>query len=110
MDNKLSDQQKQQKFADEVGKKAHRKMKARSDSHSEVWFGLGMMGLIGWSISVPTLIGIALGMWLDKIDDGPHSWTMALLVAGLCIGCFVAWHWVTKERQSIHQEDNNDDN
>jgi predicted F0F1-ATPase subunit len=31
-----------------------------------VWFGLGMMGLIGWSVAVPTLLGAALGLWLDS--------------------------------------------
>lgn len=110
MGNKLTYQQKQQKLAEEVAKKAHRKMKARSDNHHEVWFGLGMMGLIGWSVAVPTLIGIAIGIWLDKVIQDTHSWTLALLVAGLCIGCFLAWHWVIKEDKSIHQEDDNDDN
>jgi ATP synthase protein I len=44
---------------------------------------LGMMGLIGWSVAVPTLLGAALGIWLDKHHPGKHSWTLALLVAGL---------------------------
>ena len=42
-----------------------------------------MMGLIGWSVVVPTLLGAALGIWLDKHHPGKHSWTLALLVAGL---------------------------
>jgi ATP synthase protein I len=109
MDKKPSEEQKQQQLANIVGSKAKRKMRARREDRTEVWFGLGMMGLIGWSVSLPTLIGVALGMWLDTLDSGPHSWTLALLVAGLCIGCFIAWHWVIKEGQSIHQEDNDDD-
>ena len=48
-----------------------------------IWFGLGMMGLIGWSVVVPTLLGAALGIWLDKHYPGTHSWTLALLVVGL---------------------------
>jgi len=24
-----------------------------------------MMGLIGWSVAIPTLLGAALGLWLD---------------------------------------------
>lgn len=107
MGNKPTD--KQQQLADVVGNKARRKAKAHQKDHVEVWFGLGMMGLIGWSVSVPTLIGIAAGMWLDKYHSGPHSWTLALLTAGLFVGCFVAWHWVIKEAKSIHQEDSNDE-
>jgi predicted F0F1-ATPase subunit len=41
-----------------------------------------MMGLIGWSVVVPTLLGAALGSgWTTH--PGTHSWTLALLVAGL---------------------------
>jgi predicted F0F1-ATPase subunit len=64
-----------------------------------VWFGLGMMGLVGWSVVVPTLLGAAFGIWLDKHHPGKLSWTLALLVAGLAIGCLNAWHWVEQGRQ-----------
>ena len=37
-------------FAEQVGAKAARKLKARRNSTQGVWFGLGMMGLIGWSV------------------------------------------------------------
>ena len=70
-----------------------------------VWSGLGMMGLIGWSVTVPTLLGVALGIWLDRRHTGAHSWTMALLVAGLILGCWNAWHWINKESADIHQHD-----
>ena len=69
-------------FAEQVGAKAARKLKARRNATPGVWFGLGMMGLIGWSVVVPTLLGAALGLWLDKHYPGSHSWTLALLVAG----------------------------
>ena len=74
-------------FGREVGVKAARKLKARRNSSPGVWFGLGMMGLIGWSVVVPTLLGAALGMWLDNRHPGSHSWTLSLLVIGLVIGC-----------------------
>ena len=70
-------------FTAQVGAKAARKLKARRNPTPGVWFGLGMMGLIGWSVVVPTLLGAALGLWLDNHYAGRHSWTLALLVAGL---------------------------
>jgi ATP synthase protein I len=95
-------------FAGQVGLKAARKLKARN-SPQGVWFGLGMMGLVGWSVAVPTLAGAALGIWLDKHHPGKHSWTLALLMAGLVLGCFNAWHWVAKEEKAIRdQEDTNE--
>jgi ATP synthase protein I len=91
-------------FADQIGVKAARKLKARRNATPGVWFGLGMMGLIGWSVVVPTLLGAALGLWLDEAYPGPRSWTLALLVAGLMLGCFNAWHWVSKEDRAMREE------
>jgi ATP synthase protein I len=91
-------------FSRQVGDKAARKLRARRNSQQGVWFGLGMMGLIGWSVTVPTLLGAALGIWLDAHYPGKHGWTLSLLVAGLAIGCFNAWHWVAKEDKEMRDE------
>jgi len=96
-------------LAGQVGAKAARKLKARRDAAPGVWFGLGMMGLVGWSVAVPTLLGAALGMWLDRSHPGLHSWTLALLVAGLAVGCLNAWHWVSREDKAIREEREDDD-
>lgn len=96
-------------FANKVGAKAERKLKARRNATQGVWFGLGMMGLIGWSVAVPTLIGAALGRWLDKYYPAEHPWTLALLVAGLTLGCFNAWYWVDKEDKAMRNDRGNHD-
>jgi ATP synthase protein I len=96
-------------FAGQVGAKAARKLKARRNSTQGVWFGLGMMGLIGWSVAIPTLLGAALGLWLDRRFPGGRSWTLALLVAGLTIGCLNAWFWVSKEDKAMRDEPEDDD-
>jgi ATP synthase protein I len=97
-------------LGEEVGAKAARKLKAGRHATPGVWFGLGMMGLIGWSVVVPTLLGAALGLWLDRRYPGGRSWTLALLVAGLAVGCWNAWHWVAKEDEEMRktQEDGNE--
>lgn len=91
-------------LANKVGTEASRKLKARRDPTPAVWFGLGMMGLIGWSVVVPTLAGAGIGIWLDKHYAAGHSWTLALLMAGLTLGCVNAWFWVDKENKAIHEE------
>ncbi len=68
-----------------------------------------MMGLVGWSVAVPTLLGAALGLWLDQHYPGAHAWTLALLVAGLCLGCANAWHWVAQEDKRMHEEPQDND-
>lgn len=111
MNDGLSDKTSRQGegFAGEIGAKAARKLRARRNATPGVWFGLGMMGLVGWSVVVPTLLGAALGIWLDKRYPGGHSWTLALLVCGLTIGCFNAWHWVAKEEEAMRDEGENGD-
>lgn len=96
-------------FSGRVQRKAERKLKAKRNSTPGVWFGLGMMGLIGWSVAVPTLIGAAVGLWLDKHHAGEHHWTLALLFAGLTLGCINAWHWVDKENQAMREDDTKND-
>ena len=96
-------------LSQEVGAKAARKLKARRNSAQGVWFGLGMMGLIGWSVVIPTLLGAAIGLWLDANYPGKHPWTLALLVAGLALGCLNAWLWVAKENSAMHDEQEDGD-
>lgn len=91
-------------FARQIGAKETRKLKAQGRAVRTVWFGLGMMGLVGWSVAVPTLLGAALGLWLDKHYPGGRSWTLALLIGGLTLGCLNAWHWVAREDQAIRKE------
>lgn len=96
-------------LVEQVGSRAARKLKAQRNVTRGVWFGLGMMGLVGWSVAIPTLLGAALGVWLDRRYPGGRSWALALLMAGLVIGCFNAWHWVIKEDQAMQDEQEDED-
>lgn len=81
----------------QIGRKEVRRMKAKQDQHHRVWFGLGMFGLVGWSVAIPTLVGAAIGIWLDARLDSHRSWTLMLLLLGLFGGCFNAWRWLRDE-------------
>ena len=83
--------------AEEIGRKASRKIRARGERDRGVWFGLGMFGLVGWSVAVPTIIGIAIGAWLDTRFPGGPSWTLTFLFVGIVLGCLNAWFWVKRE-------------
>jgi len=82
---------------EEIGTKEERKIKARREKDRGVWFGLGMFGLVGWSVAIPTLIGIVAGLWIDKTWPGRYSWTLMGLVLGVIVGCINAWYWLKKE-------------
>lgn len=103
------DEERNKAFGAEVASQTARKLKAQAKGRERVWFGFGMFGLIGWSVAIPTLGGVLLGIWLDGRYPSTHSWTLALLIAGLCIGCFNAAQWVAKEGKEMLEEENKDE-
>lgn len=58
---------------------------------------LAMIGVLGWTIVTPTLIGIFAGRWLDREFGSGIFWTLGLLVAGLALGCTLAWKRIHHE-------------
>jgi ATP synthase protein I len=88
-------------FSRQVGAKAARKLGAQRGGQKGIWSGLGLSGLIGWSVAVPTVCGAMLGIWWDRRHPGAHSWTLMLLAAGLFVGCANAWHWISQEEKSM---------
>ena len=91
-------------FSRQAGAQAARKLKARRGANKSVWFGLGLSGVIGWSVMVPALIGAALGIWVDAHYPSTLSWTLMLLLLGLVIGCFTAWLWVKSEYKEMQED------
>jgi ATP synthase protein I len=96
-------------FSRQVGLKVKRKLDAQRRVNKTIWFGFGWFGLIGWSVAVPTLLGIFAGLWLDRRYPGPHSWTLMLLIGGLMLGCWNAWRWVSDEEAQIHEKQDKKD-
>lgn len=87
----------EEQLAARVQRDAERRLKAREARHRTAWFGLGMFGLVGWSVAIPTLGGIALGLWLDARWPGRPSWTLTFMLIGVGLGCLNAWYWVRQE-------------
>ncbi len=98
------DKKDENSFSRQVGEKAQRKLKALHNDKRSVWFGIGMFGMVGWSVAVPTLLGAALGMGMDKKYPESFSWTLSFLILGLFAGCLIAWHWITKEHNEMNQD------
>lgn len=91
-------------FPGDVGVRERRKLRARKKKTNEVWFGLGMFGLVGWSVAVPTFLSTILGLWIDLKWPSPYSWTLMLLIIGVLLGCGNAWYWVNREMKRIERE------
>jgi ATP synthase protein I len=95
-------------ISEQVGAKERRRLRAKRGRERSVFFGLGAFGMIGWSVAVPALLGVALGVWLDARFPGRLSWTLMLLLGGLMAGCLNAWYWVSKEQREIEAEEAQD--
>jgi ATP synthase protein I len=80
-----------------IARKAKRMEEARRRRRENPWYGLGMFGLVGWSVAVPVVAGIALGRWIDRRWPGDTSWTLTFLIAGSALGALTAWYWIQRE-------------
>jgi len=89
--------------------KEKQKILAKQKKNNYMWFGLGMFGLVGWSIVVPTFLGIVIGIIIDRKTHSQYSWTLMLMLFGLILGCINVWYWIAKERKSIEKDSNKDE-
>jgi len=85
------------KPAEDIARHAARLQSTRDKPGLSPLRGFGTFGMIGWSIVVPTVGGAFLGMWLDRIAPQGFSWTLALILAGVVLGGFIAAAWINKE-------------
>lgn len=92
-----SDPARRDDLVGEVARKSERRARARREGRRGLGYGLGLFGLIGWSVAVPSVLGIALGVWIDRRFPSPYSWTLMLLFVGVVLGCLNAWFWLQRE-------------
>lgn len=97
-------------FLGDVAAKERRRLRAIRRGDRSIWEGFGVFGVVGWSVALPTLVGAALGVWIDSRWSSRFSWTLMLTAGGLIVGCLNAWRWVDRERREIERERDVDDN
>ncbi|MBN2357647.1 AtpZ/AtpI family protein [candidate division KSB1 bacterium] len=98
MNNRKQDKEERADLGDLIAKSQKRKLRARKEENSgHLWYGLGMFGLVGWSVAIPTLICTAIGIWIDTVFETNYSWTLMFLFIGIVLGSINAWHWVKRE-------------
>ncbi len=85
------------RWHERIREKAERKQRARRERENIFLYGLGSFGLVGWSVAIPTLAGIGIGLWLDKIWPSQYSWTLTFLFGGVIFGCLNAWYWIQRQ-------------
>lgn len=83
------------KFQTQVRDQARRKLESRREGP---WRDLATFGMVGWSVALPAVLGVALGVWIDRRWPSQNSWTLMMLALGVLVGCANAWWWVENNR------------
>ena len=81
----------QQNLSEAVKTRQERRALWQREGERSIGQNLAMIGVLGWTIVLPTLLGLFAGRWLDRQFHMGIFWTLGLLVAGLAAGCMLAW-------------------
>lgn len=84
-------------FLAEVTRRRERREKSEREGDASFWTSVGMMGTIGWSVSVPTALGLLFGRWLDTRLESAHVFMVFFMLFGLGVGCFTAWRQIAEK-------------
>lgn len=86
-------------FADRVAASEARLIRRKKEGPRNFWRAMALAGVIGWTVVLPMLAGIAVGGWIDRRWPSRLSWTIMLLFAGLAAGCANAWSRIRREQE-----------
>lgn len=81
-----------------IRRRAQRMQDTRDARKYSPLSGLGVFGVIGWSVAIPTVGGAFLGGWLNRVAPQSFSWPIALILGGVVVGAMVAWNWIDKHQ------------
>lgn len=89
--------QNQERLREAVRIRRERRARWQREGERSIGKNIALIGALGWTIITPTLIGIFAGRWLDQHFSSGIFWTLGLLVAGLALGCTLAWRRIQSE-------------
>jgi ATP synthase protein I len=81
---------------EEVRRQRERRARAQRESGRSIGQDLALVGVIGWTLVIPALLGVYAGRALDRRFGSGVFWTLGLLVAGVVLGCVLAWQRLNK--------------
>jgi ATP synthase protein I len=85
------------RLAHAAQKAVERDAAGRSDPEPSLGARLGQIGILGWTIVVPTLLCLFLGRWLDRTFGTGIFFAAPLLMVGVTFGFWSAWRWMHRQ-------------
>src|SRR6185312_14398411 len=80
-----------QRLDEEVRRHRERRDRAQREGGRSIGQDLALVGVVGWTLVIPALLGVYAGRALDRRFGSGVFWTLGLLVAGIVLGCVLAW-------------------
>lgn len=80
-----------------VGRRHRQRLHWQTSGERPLARNLAMIGFLGWVVVAPALLGILAGRWLDRQLGTGITFSGAMLVAGLTLGCWLAWRRMFNE-------------
>ena len=82
---------------DATRRAAERQRIGAEDAEPSVAARLGQIGVLGWLVVMPILIGIVLGRLVDRVAESGIFFTAPAIFIGAGIGLHAAWKWMHKQ-------------
>lgn len=70
---------------------------ARETPEPSLGSRLGQIGILGWAIVMPMLLGVVLGRLADRHFDTGVFFTAPAIMIGAAIGLHAAWKWMHRQ-------------
>ncbi|WP_112799111.1 AtpZ/AtpI family protein [Rhizobium sp. SYY.PMSO] len=81
-------------LAEAARRAAEREKEGRSNPEPSLGARLGQIGILGWTIVVPTLLATLLGRWLDRSFSTGIFFSAPCIMLGAAFGFWSAWKWM----------------
>lgn len=82
----------------EAAQRAARRARLAKDApEPSVAARLGQIGVLGWLVVMPILLGVVLGRLADRTVDSGIFFTAPAIFIGAGIGLHAAWKWMHRQ-------------
>lgn len=78
-------------------RKARERQRWQREGEPSVMRFVGQIGVLGWIIVTPILIGLFIGRWVNSQLGTGIFWSAPLMLVGVVIGCWSAWRWMHRQ-------------
>ncbi|MGE4072003.1 MAG: AtpZ/AtpI family protein [Lysobacterales bacterium] len=92
-----ADQEPKAHLAEAARRSQQRQQAGERDPEPSLARRFGQIGVLGWIIVGPTLLGVLAGNWLDHRLTGGITLTAAMTMLGAALGLWLALRWMHQQ-------------